>query len=269
MAAVTMKAAILLKHLSSVSDAVKDLRIDVADNLSFLEAGGVPTLSYSFAAMTHYLEVTEEIPDAHVTSGGSLLFSDIPKSIAFLKKCKGDVTVKQLMTNRLSFASGGKKMTVPCFEVNSSKLVGKYENLIKACEASGGTQFATATLSLSAQFNMKEIKDIASMGKLIPKDADYKVRANGDEGELMVKVAKGGNVSLFATTSLNDVDITSEEGTIESSFGYWLLPCLSMLGDGNTKMYMGNGTPIILNQGVHENYDGGSSRTLVIIDQEE
>ena len=154
MAAVTMKAAILLKHLSSVSDAVKDLKIDVADNLSFLEAGGVPTLSYSFAAMTHYLEVTEEIPDAHVKSGGSLLFSDIPKSIAFLKKCKGDVTVKQLMTNRLSFASGGKKMTVPCFEVNSSKLVGKYENLIKACEASGGTQFATATLSLSAQFNM-------------------------------------------------------------------------------------------------------------------
>ena len=43
MAAVTMKAAILLKHLSSVSDAVKDLKIDVADNLSFLEAGGSHT----------------------------------------------------------------------------------------------------------------------------------------------------------------------------------------------------------------------------------
>ena len=77
MAEVRMKGAILLKHLSSVSDAVKDLKIDV-------KGGENPTLSYSFAAMTHYLEVTEGIPDANVRSDGSLFFSDIPKSIAFL-----------------------------------------------------------------------------------------------------------------------------------------------------------------------------------------
>jgi hypothetical protein len=51
LAEVRMKGAILLKHLSSVSDAVKDLKIDVADNLSFLKEGGIPTLSYSFAAL--------------------------------------------------------------------------------------------------------------------------------------------------------------------------------------------------------------------------
>jgi len=255
MAEVRMKGAILLKHLSAVNDAVKDLKIEV-------KGGENPSLSYSFAAMTHYLEVTDGIPEAVVKSDGELIFSDIPKAIAFLKKSKGDIVVKQMLNNRLSITSGRKKITIPCFEVNSSQLVGKYSRLLDACEKSGGVQFSTAVLSLSAQFNVKEIKDIASMGKLIPKDAEYKVQANATENEVMVKVSKGGNASLFATADLEDAE--GDEGTITSSFGYWLLPCLMMLNDGNTTMYMGNGTPLILNQGVPNN-----TRTLVVIDQED
>jgi len=255
-----MKGAILLKHLSGVNEAVKDLKIEV-------KGGENPHLSYSFAAMTHYFEAKDGIPEAVVKADGELIFSDIPKAIAFLKKSKGDVLVKQMLNNRLSIASGKKKITIPCFEVNSSQLVGKYSRLLDACEKSGGVQFSTATLSLCANFQMKEIKDIASMAKLIPKDADYKVQANATENEMMVKVSKGGNASLFANADLEDTE--GGEGTITSSFGHWLLPCLMMLGDGKTKIYMGNGTPLILNQGVHEDYDGGSSRTLVVIDQEE
>ena len=255
-----MKGGILLKHLSAVNDAVKDLKIEV-------KGGENPSLSYSFAAMTHYLEVTDDIPEAVVKNDGELIFSDIPKKIAFLKKSKGDVVVKQMLNNRLSIASGKKKITIPCFEVNSSQLVGKYSRLLDAGEKSGGVQFSTAVLSLGARFNMKEIKDIASMGKLIPKDAEYKVQANATENEVMVKVSKGGNASLFATADLEDTE--GGEGTITSSFGHWLLPCLMMMNDGKAKMYMGDGTPLILNQGVDENHDGGFSRTLVVIDQED
>ena len=95
--------------------------------------------------------------------------------------------------------------------------------------------------------------------KLVSKNADYTISAN--DSEISVSVGKQHDTRMFAVSQLEDVD--GPNHTIESNFGPWLLPCLSLV-DANmkSKIHFGDQCAIIIRQ-----TNESVQRLLVIIDQ--
>jgi len=237
-----------LGHLVPLMD-VKDVVINYADG----------KLAYDIAHSTYYYQVDEEIPSDCVNGSGSLTFSDIPKAVAFLKKCKNDqVTIKNSQGNRLMIQCGNKKMSIPCFDSVTAQRVSSFKNLVSAMTNSGYVTFGSVTLSQRGSIVMNDILDIASLGKLVANDSDFEVKMNQKEGEFALKAFKTNSTSMFVSTTLDDGD--GSDGTVTSSFGPWVLPCLNLLSkDITSNVYMGSSTVLVIEQ---------EDRLLIVIDQE-
>jgi len=237
-----------LGHLVPLMD-VKDVVINYADG----------KLAYDIAHSTYYYQVDEEIPSDCVNGSGSLTFSDIPKAVAFLKKCKNDqVTIKNSQGNRLMIQCGNKKMSIPCFDSVTAQRVSSFKNLVSAMTNSGYVTFGSVTLSQRGSIVMNDILDIASLGKLVANDSDFEVKMNQKEGEFALKAFKTNSTSMFVSTTLDDGD--GSDGTVTSSFGPWVLPCLNLLSkDIASNVYMGSSTVLVIEQ---------EDRLLIVLDQE-
>ena len=237
-----------LGHLVPLMD-VKDVVINYADG----------KLAYDIAHSTYYYQVDEEIPSDCVNGSGSLTFSDIPKAVAFLKKCKNErVTIKNSHGNRLMLQCGNKKMSIPCYDSVTAQRVSSFKNLVSGMTQNGYQTFGNATLSQRGTIVMNDILDIASLGKLVANDSDFEVKMNQTEEEFALKAFKTNSTSMFVSTSIDNGE--GIEGTVTSSFGPWILPCLRLLAkDVPSNVYMGNATVLVIEQ---------EDRLLIVIDQE-
>jgi len=242
-----------LRHLVPLMD-VKDVVINYADG----------KLAYDIAHSTYYFQVDEEIPIVHgiydfMSGRGSLTFSDIPKAVAFLKKCKNaQVTIKNSQGNRLMLQCGNKKMSIPCYDSVTAQRVSSFKNLVSGMTQSGHQTFGNASLSQNGTIVMNDILDIASLGKLVANDSDFEVKMNQTEEEFALKAFKTNSTSMFVSTSIDNGE--GIEGTVTSSFGPWILPCLKLLAkDVPSNVYMGNATVLVIEQ---------EDRLLIVIDQE-
>ena len=216
------------------------------------------SIEYTVAFNTHYYNCSE-VYQTGVQGAGSLTFSDIPKAVAFLKKCKtDDVTIKNSHGNRLMIQCGRRKMSIPCYDSITQQRVPTFHNLVSTMTDNGHQTFGNAVLSQSGTISMNEVLDIASLGKLVAKDSDFEVKMNQQEGEFAVKAFKTNSTSMFVSTELSEGHGT--DGTVTSNFGAWLLPCLNYLDkDTDTFVHMGNGTVLVAEQ---------EDKLLVVIDQE-
>ena len=81
----------LLSHISQFSQNINDLRIDLsADN---------QMMSYSIGYQTHYLRVKRTLTSG-IDKAGLLIISDLAKLVTFVKKCKGQVKLKQISSGK-------------------------------------------------------------------------------------------------------------------------------------------------------------------------
>lgn len=220
------------------------------------------SIEYTVAFNTHYYNCSEVYPTG-IQGAGSLTFSDIPKAVAFLKKCKtDDVTIKNSHGNRLMIQCGRKKMSIPCYDSITQQKVPTFQNLVnemkKPAYAKECSYFGGVALTQGGEIRMNDILDIASLGKLVAKDSDFEVKMNQQEGEFAVKAFKTNSTSMFVSTELSFGE--GADGTVTSNFGAWLLPCLNLLDkDIDTNVNMGNGTVLVAQQ---------ANKLLVVIDQE-
>ena len=253
-----MNAKDWLGHLVPLMD-IKDVVFHYRSNPPVATTPSKGQMSYNIAHSTYYYQVDEEIPLTHVTGTGSLTFSDIPKAVAFLKKCKNDpVIIKNSQGNRLMLQCGNKKMSIPCYDSVTAQRVISFKTLVRSMVNEGYQTFGNVALSQRGTIMMNDILDIASLGKLVANDSDFEVKMNQKEGEFALKAFKTNSTSMFVSTTVDNGEGT--EGTITSSFGPWILPCLKLLTkDMPANVYMGNSTVLVIEQ---------EDELLIVIDQE-
>ena len=253
-----MNAKDWLGHLVPLMD-IKDVVINYAENNPINGNQPVGKMSYNIAHSTYYYQVDKEIPFNLVRGSGSLTFSDIPKAVAFLKKCKNDhVIIKNSQGNRLMLQCGNKKMSIPCYDSVTAQRVISFKTLVRGMVNEGYQTFGNVALSQRGTIVMNDILDIASLGKLVANDSDFEVKMNQKEGEFALKAFKTNSTSMFVSTTVDNGEGT--EGTVTSSFGPWILPCLKLLSkDMPADVYMGNSTVLVIEQ---------EDELLIVIDQE-
>ena len=242
-----------LKHLGQF-DGINDLRLHLTSP---------STLAYSVGYQTHYFTVTEEY-DGAVLNSGQITISDLEKVCAFLKKCSGDVTLKQMSNGKtLYIANDSLKMQMPVTDCKSIQLVPIYEGLVKKAEKNMWQSFGNDIYTVHGEAELADMLKLSSLKKLINTGSDYYITANAESGEISITAGKEHNVKLYATTKLTDAE--GPAFTVRSNYGSWLLPCLAYIEDGTkSKVHFGAATGFVVEQMGEK-----KKRLLVVIDQEE
>tara|TARA_R110002074_G_scaffold317297_1_gene487768 strand:- start:208 stop:972 length:765 start_codon:yes stop_codon:yes gene_type:complete len=244
----------LLSHISQFSQNINDLRIDLsADN---------QMMSYSIGYQTHYLRVKRTLTSG-IDKAGLLIISDLAKLVTFVKKCKGQVKLKQISSGKtLYISSGNLKMNLPVTDCKSSQMTPNFEKLILNAESNEWTKFGMDNFNVHGNADLKDFKNISSLKGLIANNADFKVTANADAGEISVAVGKDHDVRIFASTSLHDSQGPSH--SVYSNFGPWLMPCLGLVSPSTANVHFGQACGLVIEQD-----KGNEERLLIIIDQQE
>jgi len=254
MASITLDSKEWLKHLGQF-DGINDLKIHVSEP---------STLSYSVGYQTHYFTVKEEYSDKVVTKGGEIVISDLEKTCAFMKKCKGGVTLKQMSNGKTLYVTNNSlKMQIPVTDCKSTQLVPIYEGLVKKAEKNMWQSFGNDTYTVHGNAELADMLTLSSLKKLIGTGSDFYISANAESGEISITAGKEHNVKLYATTKLNDAE--GPAYTVRSNYGSWLLTCLAYIEAGTqSKVHFGAATGFVVEQTGEK-----KKRLLVIIDQEE
>ncbi len=251
MAQITLPKREWQKHLGQFQSNVNDLSLIVYDN--------PVCLGYAVAYQTYFYKMFQQYPGVKVKPG-RISVSDLSKVNSFLKKCDGEVTMRQADGGKtLYIINGNLKMTLPVMDVLSDKIVSNYEKLIETAGEDDWRTFGDNVHTLSATTKLTEVLRLSGLTNLVSKNADYTISAN--DSEISVSVGKQHDTRMFAVSQLEDVD--GPNHTIESNFGPWLLPCLSLV-DANmkSKIHFGDQCAIIIRQ-----TNESVQRLLVIIDQ--
>lgn len=253
MASITLDKKEWLKHLGQFGESVNDLKLILTES----------KLSYSVGFQTHYLSVTQTYPQS-VKKTGDIHISSLDKVCAFLKKCEGLVTLKQMVNGKtLYISSGNFKMQLPVTDCKSTQMIPTYERLVKKAEKSMWESFGQDDYTLHGKVEMKEILKLASLKRLMDKNADFVVVANADSEELSVSAGKQHTVKLFASSKL--IDVEGPKHSLTSNYGPWLLPCLSLVDNTlQSTIHFGMATGLVVQQSTDV-----CERLLIIIDQEE
>lgn len=257
MAQITLDKKTWLKHLGQFQSNINDLTLIVYENPS--------CLGYGVGYQTHFYRMFEQYPDATNVKAGKIEISDLAKVCAFLKKCDGSVTMKQTQGGRTFYAyQGNLKMTMPVMDIKSNKIVKNYEALVKAAQEDDWGSFGQDNLKMSARTRLAEIIKLAGLSSLVSKNADFKVSVNTDSSEIAVSMGREHDTKVFAVSNLSDVDVDSGGSEFESSFGPWLLPCLSLVNPNMiSRIHFGESTGIVIRQ-----TSNTVQRLLIIIDQQ-
>jgi len=255
MAQMTLDKKEWLTHLGQFDSNMNDLNVNVMVN---------PTcLGYSAAYQTHFLKVYYHYPDAPAKEG-TLNISDLGKTCAFISKCAGPVTIKQIKGGKTVYITSGKmKMNIPVTDMKSSQLVPTFEKLVAKAEKSEWASFGQDTYTLKGKTQMTDILKLATLKSIVNKDSDYKLTADADSSELTISVGKAHDVKLFATSELREAE--GPKHSVSSSFGPWLLPCLGLVNPKMvSRIHFGDSVGLVVRQS-----DNMVKRLLIIIDQQE
>lgn len=256
MAQITLDKKTWLKHLGQFQSNINDLTLIVYENPS--------CLGYGVGYQTHFYRMFEQYPNAD-TKAGKLEISDLAKVCAFLKKCDGDVTIKQTNGGRTLYVYQGKlKMTMPVTDIKSNKIVKNYETLVTAAQEDDWASFGQDRLVVSARTKLAEIIKLSGLSNLVSKNADFKVSVSTDSSEIAVSMGREHDTKVFAVSNLTDVDASVGGSEFESSFGPWLLPCLSLVNANMvSRIHFGEGTGLVIRQ-----TSNTIQRLLIIVDQQ-
>tara|TARA_R110002167_G_scaffold324892_3_gene530987 strand:- start:636 stop:1403 length:768 start_codon:yes stop_codon:yes gene_type:complete len=255
MAQITLDKKEWLNHLGQFDINMNDLTINIMEK---------PTcIGYSTAYQTHFLKVFYQYPDAPAKAG-ALNISDLSKTCAFINKCAGLVTIKQVKGGKtLYVTSGNMKMNIPVTDMKSSQLVPTFEKLVVNAEKANWKSFGQDTFTFEGKTQMTDILKLATLKSIVNKDSDYKMTADADSSELTISVGKAHDVKLFATSNMRDTE--GPKHSVSSSFGPWLLPCLGLVNHKMvSKIHFGDSTGLVVIQS-----DNMVKRLLIIIDQQE
>ena len=254
MASITLDSKEWLKHLGQFDSAINDLTLSLSDTADALD--------YSVGYQTHYFTVSETYEGA-ITKGGTITISDLDKVCAFLRKCEGDVTFKQVSNGKTLYITNNElKMQLPVTDCISNKLVPTYESLVDASMANGWLTFGQGEYPVHGDADLSQMLRLSSLKKLLNTGADYHFTANAESGEISIHAGKQHDVRLFATTNLSNT--VGPAYSVKANFGSWLLPCLAYIQPGNRQIHFGPSTALVIEQ------EGANSyRLLIVIDQEE
>ena len=257
MASITLDKKTWLKHLGQFQSNINDLTLIVYENPS--------CLGYGVGYQTHFYRMFEQYPNATNVKAGKLEVSDLSKVCAFLKKCDGLVTIKQTNGGKTLYVyQDNLKLTLPATDIKSNKIVKNYEALVVASQGNEWESFGNDNYGVTARTRLAEIIKLAGLSNLVSKNADYTVNVNADSAEVAVSVGKQHDAKVFAVSNLSDVDDSSGAGEYESSFGPWLLPCLSLVNPNMTsRIHFGQSTGLVIRQ-----TSNTVQRLLIIIDQQ-
>lgn len=252
MARITLPKRDWQKHLGQFQGNVNDLSLIIYDN--------PVCLGYAVAYQTYFYKMFQQYPGVKVKPG-RINISDLSKVNSFLKKCDGDVTIRQADGGKtLYIINGNLKMTLPIMDILSDKIVTNYEKLIDTAVEDDWQTFGGNVHELSATTKLTEILRLSGLTNLVNKNSDYVISAN--QSEISVSVGKQHDTRMFAVSKLEDAD--GPNHTLEASFGPWLLPCLSLV-DANmkSKIHFGDQCAIVIRQ-----TNESVQRLLIIVDQQ-
>ena len=252
MARITLPKREWQKHLGQFQGNVNDLSLIIYDN--------PVCLGYAVAYQTYFYKMFQQYPGVKVKPG-RINISDLSKVNSFLKKCDGDVTIRQADGGKtLYIINGNLKMTLPIMDILSDKIVTNYEKLIETAVEDDWQTFGGNVHELSATTKLTEVLRLSGPTNLVNKNSDYVISAN--QSEISVSVGKQHDTRMFAVSKLEDAD--GPNHTLEASFGPWLLPCLSLV-DANmkSKIHFGDQCAIVIRQ-----TNESVQRLLIIVDQQ-
>jgi|19_taG_2_1085344.scaffolds.fasta_scaffold00087_20 hypothetical protein len=259
MAQITLDSKEWLAHVGQFSDVISDLVINVFETPN--------AIGYSAGYQTFFLNVSRAYPDAKAKAG-PLTFSDLTKACAFLKKCSGDVTIKQVKNgSTLYLASGSFKLSLPVTDSKSQQLVKTYAKLVKEAKGNKWKTFGADTYTVHGRTKMSEILKLASLKNIVTKyGADYSVTMDVENEEISASAGKTHDAKIFASSTVTDVTLEKKGiKTVKSNFGPWLLPCLGLVDGGTTcRFHFGDASGLVIEQ-----TETNLKRLLIIIDQQE
>ncbi len=240
-----------LSLLGSVGERIEDVKL-------VLNKSG--TMEYDVAHSSHYIHYKKTYPKA-VKESGHLTFTDLKKTKTFLKKCKSDVTIQQSAT-RLSLKCGSMKMTLPILDCKSTQLAPTLSKLTLNAKNGQWGSFGRGTFTTHGETSFSDLIDGANIAKSLSADSDFLIKANADEKELVLHAYKQGGAAIICTATIENAQ--GPNHTVSSSFGPWLLSCLSVL-EPNIKstFHCGDSTVLAVEQSGE-----GWERTIVVIDQQ-
>ena len=244
----------LLNHIGQFPQNINDLRLDVSEDTQ--------TMTYAIGYQTHYLKVKRTLSTG-IEKSGSIVISDLAKLVTFVKKCKGQVTLKQIANGKTLYVSSGNlKMNLPITDCKSTQMLPNFEKLVTKAESVDWNAFGVDKYEVHGIADLKDFKSLSSMKNLIANNSDFKVTANAEAGEVSVAVGKEHDVKIFATTELTDS--RGPAHSVYSNFGPWLMPCLGLVSPSSATLHFGQATGLVVEQ-----EKANEERLLIIIDQQE
>lgn len=244
----------LLSHIGQFPQNINDLRLDLSEDAQ--------SMTYAVGYQTHYLRVKKTFSSG-IEKAGSIVISDLAKLVTFVKKCKGQVKLKQISNGKTLYVSSGNlKMNLPITDCKSTQMLPNFDKLVTKAEDVDWNTFGVDKYEVHGIANLKDFKSLSSMKNLIANNSDFKVTANAEAGEISVAVGKEHDVKIFATSELSNS--RGPAHTVYSNFGPWLMPCLGLVSPSNATLHFGQATGLVVEQ-----EKTNEERLLIIIDQQE
>ena len=251
MTKVILETKLWMKLLSSLGDNITDVVIN---------ASTPNVLEYHAAHSTHYVHY-KTTHENSVKRGGNLTITDMKKTLTFLKNCKGDVTMQQ-SASKLSLKCENKMMSIPILNCKSAQLAPTMSSLVEKSRKGHWVSFGKGTFTTHGTVDFSDLIDGAKIAKSLSVNSDFLIKANAEEKELILHAFKTGGTSIICNTELKNAQ--GPNHTISSSFGSWLLGCLTML-DGNVESTIHTGDSMVL---AIEQSGEGWERTIIVLDQD-
>lgn len=249
MTEVTINRKQAVSFLSSFGSNVGDLKVTFA-----LDG----TMKATVAFMSHYFHKETKV-EGKVKSAGTIDFTELIKACKFLKSAKGDsVILKQLGSGKtLYINAGATKVQFPSSTaVVSYSKVPVIERLINKSIDSQWSKWHESELSVSGKVNITDILAVSKMRGILNSSPIFKVIADAQEKELSITAGKRHEARLFNTVTLKDA--AGPHGSVESTFGPWLMESIGLLSEGEAEIHFGDSTILAIEQ---------DKDLLIVVDQ--
>jgi hypothetical protein len=222
--------------LSSFGEETEDLLLEV----------GHQSLKGMVAFDTFFLRKQIEI--AGFITPGDMGISDLKKVIQFCKKGNNDIV-------KFTQLDLGKQLTVKCggmnLKVPTMKSINSYAKVPSAVKVYGQTEDSMFTMLQGRKIEGHGTIDIGNLKSVSGFQnfftyPHFKISIHAHEEEFFIKAGKQGTMQLTIDTRLENAK--GPNLRLESNFGKWLMPCASLLSDGEAGVHMGEATSIFLVQ---------------------
>ena len=142
-----------------------------------------------------------------------------------------------------------------------NKLKNMATKLVNEAGETNWESFGNATLTAYGIIDVNDLRQVASLGKVVGQDKPYKFTLVGEQSNAVIHTGTAVSGQMFHKFGLTDVDVSGDDDIVSSTYGPWFPDVLSCLPLGKVEMYTGDSTVLILN---HQDKDC----LLVVIDQD-